>query len=85
MIVRLHVAEFPLASTTVYVTVWLPILSSNGDPDGSVVVVSGVLELSLVVALGTMTDVSGRPSSVSRLKSAGQIISGSSASGTNHV
>ena len=61
VIVRLQDAELLLASVTVYVTVWLPILSSNGDPDGSVVVVSGVLELSFVIALGIMTTLSARP------------------------
>ena len=63
MTVMLHDALFPPASITVYVTIWLPI-PRTGDPDGLVVTVSPVSELSLVVAAGRVIVVSGSPSSV---------------------
>ena len=62
--ITLQDADLLLSSVTVYVTVWLP-MSRTGDPDGSVVVVNGVTELSLVVAAGNVTVASGRVGSVS--------------------
>ena len=40
---------------TVYVTVWLPMPRTTGDPAGLVVTVNGVSELSATVAAGNVT------------------------------
>ena len=82
--VTLQIAEFPLVSVAVYVTVWLP-MRSVGDPGGSVVVDTAVMELSLVVAAGRLTLASGRPLSVLVLKLAGHTIVGSSLSEFSHT